>query len=205
MSANYKSLDSKTLAGATALDRPYQELPESVKLGDSAMNVVTDLSKVAAMTINPCASMDNANERMIASNVRLLFVTDQYYQVMGIITSRDLAGDRAIQYIQEHGGTRADIMVRDIMTPRHKIEVLEKNDLEDARVGDVVETLKRMGRQHALVMERGEDGLEHIAGVISTTQVAKQTGVDIDTAGVAGSIADMASREIGNRFRAAQS
>lgn len=193
MNGNYRILETSTLGEETALDRPRQELPATVSLADPAMKVVTDLSKVAAMTINPCASMNNASERMIASNVRLLFVTDQYYNVMGIITSRDLMGDRAIQYIQEHGGKREDIMVRDIMTPRHKIETLSMEDVEQARVGDVVETLRRMGRQHALVMQRDEKGAR-ICGVISTTQVSKQIGEEISIAGVASTIADLAAR-----------
>jgi len=193
MSGNYNTLDTVTLAEETALDRPRQEMDESVGLHESAMKVVTHFSKVAAMTINPCASMNNASERMIASNVRLLFVTDQYYNVMGLVTSRDLLGDRVIKYIQEHGGTRDDIMVRDIMTPRHKIEALRLEDVQEARVGDVVETLRRMGRQHALVMTKDENG-SRIAGVISTTQVTKQTGEEISVAGVASTIADLAAR-----------
>jgi len=193
MSGNYSTLDTVTLADETSLDRPRQEMRESVGLNESAMHVVTDLSKVAAMTINPCASIDNASERMIAGNVRLLFVTDQYYNVMGLVTSRDLMGDRAIQYMQEHGGKREDIMVRDIMTPRHRIEVLNMDDVEQARVGDIVETLRRLGRQHALVMKKDESG-PRIAGVISTTQVSKQTSEEISVAGVASTIADLAAR-----------
>jgi CBS domain containing-hemolysin-like protein len=193
MSGNYSELDTITLTDETALDRPRQEVAESVGLGEPAMKVVTDLSKVAAMTINPCASMDNASERMIASNVRLLFVTDQYYKIMGLVTSRDLMGDRAIKYMQEHGGKREDIMVRDIMTPRHHIDALDIEDVRNARVGDIVETLRRMGRQHALVVSRDGNG-SRIAGVISTTQVSKQTGVEISVAGVASTLADLAAR-----------
>jgi CBS domain containing-hemolysin-like protein len=193
MSGNYNTLETITLADETALDRPRQEMQESVGLNESAMKVVTDFSKVAAMAINPCASMDNASERMIASNVRLLFVTDQYYKIMGLVTSRDLMGDRAIKYMQEHGGKREDIMVRDIMTPRHHIDALDIEDVRNARVGDIVETLRRMGRQHALVVSRDGNG-SRIAGVISTTQVSKQTGVEISVAGVASTLADLAAR-----------
>ncbi len=193
MSGNYSELDTITLTEETALDRPRQDVEESVSLGEPAMKVVTDLSKVAAMTINPCASMENASERMIASNVRLLFVTDQYYNVMGLVTSRDLMGDRAIKYMQEHGGKREDIMVRDIMTPRHHIDALDIEDVRNARVGDIVETLRRMGRQHALVVSRDDNG-SRIAGVISTTQVTKQAGVEISVAGVASTLADLAAR-----------
>lgn len=193
MSTTYKALDTVSLDQDTALDRPRQELPTSVTLESPAMHVVTDLSKVAAMTINPNSSIDDANDRMIASSVRLLFVTDRQFKVMGLITSRDLMGDRAVLYMQEHGGRRQDILVRDIMTPRHRIEVLKKSDLEHARVGDVVETLRRHGRQHALVVDSiGDHPL--ITGVISTTQVGKQIGEEISVAGVASSFADMAAR-----------
>lgn len=192
--AQYRLLDMHALDGETALDRPRQEMRESVDLNDPALEVVTNLSKVAAMTINPCASMDNANERMIAANVRLLFVTDQYYNVMGLVTARDITGERAILYIQEHGGRREDIMVRDIMTPRHKIEALDYNDLVSAKVGDVVETLRRSGRQHAVVMKRGEgSNISRIAGVISTTQVINQTGQQINVIGLPTTIADLAA------------
>ena len=192
MNGNFKVLQALALAEESALERPRQELPETVDLNDPAMNVVTDLTKVAALTINPNMSIDNASERMISSNVRLLFVTDQYYNVIGLITSRDLMGDSAITYLQQHGGKREDIMVRDIMTPRHKIEVLDQGEVRQARVGDIVETLRHMGRQHALVMSRDDNGKARISGIISTTQVSKQSGEEITVAGVASTIADMA-------------
>ena len=191
---NYRTLATHTLSGDTALDRPRQELRESVALSDPALDIVTNLSKIAAMTINPCASIENASERMIAANVRLLFVTDQVYNVMGLITARDISGERAVLYIQQHGGKREDIMVRDIMTPRHKIEVLSLDDIAQARVGDVVKTLQRLGRQHALVMKRGDgDSIDRITGIISTTQVAKQTGEQINIMGLPTTIADLAT------------
>ncbi|HHI77493.1 MAG TPA: CBS domain-containing protein [Gammaproteobacteria bacterium] len=191
----YRSLETYVLDNETALDRPRAEYAESVGLDAPAIKVVTDLSKVAAMTINPCASIENASERMIAANVRLLFVTDQYYNVMGLITARDITGERAVLYMQEHGGRRDEIMVRDIMTPRHRIEVLDYEEVLQARVGDIVETLRRLGRQHALVMQRGEgDEMDRIRGIISTTQVSKQTGERIDVVGLPTTIADLAAQ-----------
>ena len=83
-------------------------------------------------------------------------------------------------------------MVRDIMTPRHKIEVLSLEEVRQSRVGDIIETLRHMGRQHALVMEQDATGKSRIRGIISTTQVSNQTGEDIPVAGVASTIADMA-------------
>ena len=39
------------------------------------------------------------------------------------------------------------------MTPARQVEVLALADVEGARVGHVLETLRRGGRQHALVVD----------------------------------------------------
>jgi hypothetical protein len=80
------------------------------------------------------------------------------------------------------------------MTPQHQVEVLDYAEVAKSRVGDVVETLKTMGRQHALVVEHTEDGHQVIRGILSATQIGKQLGIEIDTSDVAGSFAALASR-----------
>ncbi len=194
MSTTYKALNSATLGMEVSCQRPSQTLPETVTLDSPALDVMTDLSKVSAMAISPLANLDDANERMIATNVRLLFVVNQFTHVIGIVTSKDLSGEKMISYLNEVGGKRADVMVRDLMTPQLRIEVMEFDAVAKARVGDLVESLKRMGRQHALVVETGENGRNSIRGVLSATQIGKQLGISIDTSDVAGSFAALATR-----------
>ena len=55
------------------------------------------------------------------------------------------------------------------------------SDIAAARVGDIVGTLKRMGRQHALVVDRDPVGEQTIRGVLSTTQIGRQLGKPIET------------------------
>ena len=129
---------------------------------------------------------------MIASGVRLLFVTSPLKKVIGIVTAKDFSGERILTRINDSNTPRKDLIVRDIMTPQHRIEVLEMGDVATARVGDIVATLKRMGRQHALVIDRDREGRQTIRGLLSTTQIARQLGVDIDTTDVAGSFAELA-------------
>ncbi len=193
MKTNFKALNSSTLGTEVPFQRPSQTLPDSVKLEDSALQVMTDLNKVSAMTISPCANLDEAGERMIATSVRLLFVANQFNHVIGIVTSTDLNGQKMISYLNEVGGKREDVMVRDLMTPQHRIEVMEYAEVSKAKVGDLVETLKRMGRQHALVVETTDSG-SSIRGVLSATQIGKQLGIDINTMDVRGSFAALARR-----------
>lgn len=194
MAPTYKALASKTLNAEVRSERPAHKLPEKVTLDAPALDSMTDLSKVSAMNISPCASLDEAHERMVATSVHLLFVVNQFTHVIGIVTSKDLAGEKIINYLNEAGGKREDIMVRDLMTPQHRIEVMEYSDIARSRVGDLVETLKRMGRRHALVVETFDNGKETIRGVLSASQIGTQLGIDIDTADVAGSFAALATR-----------
>lgn len=48
-----------------------------------------------------------------------------------------------------------------------------------AKVGHIVATLKQAGRQHTLVVERDAKGQTRLRGIFSTTQVARQLGVDL--------------------------
>jgi CBS domain-containing protein len=190
--SSYRILNAGALDVGTGIERPRQALPARVTLDSPAVDVMTDLSRVAAEAIPANVSVDYAEARMIASGVRLLFVTNQNNEVVGIITARDLSGERIMRFVTDSNSTRRDIIVRDIMTPQHRVEVLDMSDVSTARVGDIVATLKRMGRQHALVVDHDSKGRQLIRGVLSTSQVGRQLGESIDTADFAGSFADLA-------------
>jgi len=193
MSHHYSPLSNTQLIAGTTYLRPRQQLPERVGSNDPATYVMTDLTKVAAMTIGPCASIDQANQRMIASGVRLLLVTDQHHAILGIITATDLFGERPMRYLQEVGGKREDIFVRDIMTGSDHLEVLYMVDVATARVGDIVETLRRASRQHALVVDLDEKHNQVVRGIFSTKQISKQLGMEVESRGAAASFAELAS------------
>lgn len=191
MNDKYNPLPHSHLDNGVTYHRPPQRLPERVTAESHATDVMTDFTKVAAMTIGPCASLDDANQRMIASGVRLLFITGRDNEIMGVITATDILGERPMKYLQEVGGKREDIFVRDIMTPQEQLDVLSIRDVEHATVGDIVETMKRVGRQHALVVEPTGDGKQIVRGLFSTKQISKQLGITIHTAEVAKTFAEL--------------
>jgi CBS domain containing-hemolysin-like protein len=78
------------------------------------------------------------------------------------------------------GGTHADIMVRDIMTPQHELEFIKIEDVQNASVGQIAATLKKAGRQHGLVVSEGADGKQTVCGIFSLTQIAKLLGDPLD-------------------------
>ena len=190
--SQFRILTPGALDVGVGFQRPRQNLSDRVGLDSPALDVMTDLSKVSAETVSANLPVDDAEEKMIASGVRLLFVTNQLNQVIGIVTSRDLSGERILRFINDSHSARRDLIVRDIMTPQHKVEVLEMGDVAISRVGDIVATLKRMGRQHALVVDRSGDDKQTIRGRLSTTQIGRQLGESIDTTDIAGNFANLA-------------
>lgn len=174
-----------TLAPAdTSLIHRNQHLPEHVTLQNPAIDVMTDLGRMTAAIVEPNVSLDKAEERMRNARVRLLFVLNESGDLLGLITLNDLKGMRPMRFQQASGVTRNEVHVRDVMTPRDKLEALAFSDVAQSRVGDVIETLKRTGRQHALVIERTVDG-PAIRGIFSARQIGRQLGVQIDTSGIA--------------------
>lgn len=188
---NYEAIAHFTLKQDTTYHRPLQVLPERVQANSPAIDVMTDFTKVAAITMGPCATINAAEQRMIASNVRLLLVTEQSNKILGIITATDIQGDRPIKYLQQVGGKREDIFLQDIMTPADKLDVLLMKDVEKVMVGDIVATMKRVGRQHALVVDVDNEGNQTLRGIFSTKQISKQLGIKIDTAEIARTFAEL--------------
>ena len=185
MLRNYGALTPTRLQSGVGYAQPTSAVPERVTLDDPAVRAMTDLRAVTAAVILPGDSADEAHRRMIQRGVRLLLVVNQDRHVVGLITASDILGEQPMQVITQRGIRREELLVRDIMTPQEKLEVLDLADLRTAKVGHIVASLKQSGRQHALVVERDEKGRQTIRGLFSATQIARQLGVAIPTSEVA--------------------
>jgi len=191
MTLPYRPLSHAFLAPKSTYCRPAS-LSQKVTLESPAMAVMTDLERVMAVTIGPGNSIETANQRMIAAGVRLLLVVDVEQQILGLITANDILGEKPLKHLQRTGGTFNEILVRDVMTPQRELDVLRLRDVFRSRVGDIVATLKSFGRQHALVVETGEDGdTQRVRGIFSATQIGRQLGMTVAPGEIAGTFAEL--------------
>lgn len=166
--------------------------PKPVKPDTPAMEVMTDLTQVAAATIRREATLDQANRTMIARGVRLLLVTSVTGEVEGLLSARDILGERPVNLMRERGGKHGELTVGDLMVPRASIEVLDIEAVRRAEVGHVIATLKERARQHALVVDRDRlTGEEFVRGVFSATQIGRQLGMAITTFEIARTFAEI--------------
>jgi CBS-domain-containing membrane protein len=176
----YPPIKSTLLQKGISLHTVEKVYSDTVSLDDPAIRVMTDLRKISAITIRPEISIEIATQRMKQRGVRMLLVTDDQDDIIGLITSTDLQGEKPLQLVQERGVHYRDITVRDIMTGHAQLEVLCMDDVEKASVGQVVATLQNTGRQHALVADR-IPGIQDqsLRGIFSAAQIARQLDIEI--------------------------
>ena len=193
MERSYQPLPLRELGGNAGFRRPTQ--PQAARVGaeSPALQVMTDLGRTAPATIRPQAPLAGANQFMITRGVRLLLVVDDLETVLGVVTATDILGERPMLAATERGLRRDELTVADVMTPAARVEVISLADVETARVGHVLETLRRAGRQHVLVVDfdRLPAGrplappLERamVRGIFSLSQIARQLGLALAAGG----------------------
>ena len=192
MAMQFLPVAFRRLSGSTGFFRPRQELPERVKLESPAVMSMTDLRQVSALTVEPNVSIAHALTRMKEGGVRLLFVINPQEEVLGLITSTDIQGEKPLQFMKELRMSYDEVLVRDIMTPADGLEVIAFADVMKARVGDIVETLRHSGRRHAVVVDTdSRRARPAIRGIFSATLISNQLGVAIETVEVANTFAEV--------------
>ncbi|UCV14788.1 CBS domain-containing protein [Quatrionicoccus australiensis] len=176
MTLSAKVRTHKLSSNATLCTSGYNQ----VGADSPAIEAMTDFSRVHAVTISAAASLPEANATMISRGVRLLMVVSADEEVLGLITARDILGERPLQLAQARNGKRDDLTVRDLMCPLANIDTLYLNEVMHARVIDILNALKNQGRQHIMVEDVDPaTGLPRVRGIFSATQIGRLLGVPV--------------------------
>lgn len=157
--------------GRAGADRVTPESP--------ALEVMTDLRSHRAVTVQPEDTLGLADRVMAAAHVRLLFVADAGGSLEGVVTYRDLHGERALTAAARERTAHEALPVSRLMTPSDQVEAVSLDAVTRARVRDVVSLLRDHGRQHTLVTEADGHGGTRVCGLFSLTQIGRQLGLDI--------------------------
>ncbi len=188
--AQYNTIQVHPLTPGITCLQPSSYSP--VKLDTPAIDVMTDFLTVSPASIPADASLALANTTMIARGVRLLLVTNAEHAILGIVTSRDTMGERPITHIHDRGGKHNELRVADVMTPHAQLSALQITDVLHADVGHILQTLRHLGRQHVLVVERdAQTGKDRVRGIFSATAIGRRLGVPVQIFEVANTFAEI--------------
>jgi len=151
MSIDYESLSITILPVATKLSIPEQSC-QDITLDDKATKVMTDLKCICGISIAAGDGISDAEYKMKTHQVRMLFVIDHNENVIGLLTYSDLSGQRILDSESELSIPATEMCILDIMTGIDTIDVLDYELIKTAKVGNIVQTLKQLNRQHILVL-----------------------------------------------------
>lgn len=186
---HFTALPTHAFSGAARLCPPdplaSRETPDS-----PALQVMTDLTRVPAVVIEPQATMDAAHVMMQQRGVRMLLAVDADGMLAGLITANDILGEKPLHLVHDRRIRHADILVADVMTPASRLDAFEWKAVQSARVGNVVARLQSARRQHALVTQN-VDGQTLVRGIFSLSQIARQLGIPLQLPETAGSFAEV--------------
>jgi CBS domain-containing protein len=145
-----------------------------------AIEAMTDFFRVSVVVVSPDASVVEANAQMISRGVRLLMVTSADDRLEGLITARDILGEKPMQVASARGCKRDELIVADLMTPIGSVDTLYLKEVLNARVVDILDALKRLGRQHILVEDvDAASGQPRVRGLFSATNIGRLLGVPV--------------------------
>ena len=188
---SYPALAARTvLRGPVSVCRLQQDQPVTT-MDSPALDVMTDLTRVAAAVVSPGTSIDDAARFMMRRGVRMLLVLDGEEVLVGLVTATDIMGERPVTLAQERGLRHSEILVGDVMTPAQRLDAFGLDQVRAARVGNVVASLQQHRRHHALVTQAdGRGGLE-VRGLFSLSQIARQVGTALALPEAADSFAEI--------------
>ncbi|GMV00521.1 MAG: CBS domain-containing protein [Burkholderiaceae bacterium] len=186
------ALPARSLRPGVSVARTLVAPTAPVTLRSPAAAVMTDLTEVRAVTIDPTTTLRQAEQYMAHQRVHMLFVVNDMPSLQGLVTTTDLRGDRVMRAVRERKLHYEDLCVADAMTPLSMLDAIDFDRLKAARVSNVVATLRRHGRNHLLVIEATSGARsERVRGVISRAQVERQLGTVIEASGLARDLAEI--------------
>lgn len=187
---HYTALSTLPLSGTARLCAPDSSALQQT-LASPARQVMTDLTQVSAVVVDPQATMEAAHEMMQQRGVRMLLALDADGTLAGLITANDILGEKPMHLVNQRRIRHSEILVADVMTPMARLDAFEWKAVQSARVGDIVARLQQAQRQHALVTQTAAGGQVLVRGIFSLSQIARQLGIALQLPEGASSFAEI--------------
>lgn len=150
---------------------------DAITLDSPASEIFTDFNQRHPSVVSSTCSACQARADMLRDHVRLKFVVDGSGHFVGVVSREDVAEQALMTKLTQGYANVDEILVTDLMCPREQLFAFDYGDLQQARVGDVVEILRENGRQHFLVVDPDQ---HQIRGIISASDIARKLRLPID-------------------------
>ena len=158
------------------------KMPEITHPEDSAWDVFYNFAQHSPPTIASQSNIDTAQQQMAGSLLHLLLVTDTKGQILGMVGSDDVIGEKPIRLTHEKKISRNDITVNMVMIPKNQVVCFKKSEVKFAKVWEVLESLRHLQQHHALVLDDEKDPQQPaVIGFFSAIYIGKLLDTNVTT------------------------
>lgn len=183
----------KTLSLSHLSDKPQSvgvdRSNKALSLDDNAISVLSDYRLEQAPHCHNDLSLDTAMRKMQKVGTNILLVCNDAQQIIGLISSADISGEKPIQYVKDTGKKRDQIKIKHLMTNIEDIPAISTQDAISAQIGDILSTLNSVASEYILVTTQ-EYNSTAIRGVFSARVIAKSLNIFFDPSPAAKSFMD---------------
>lgn len=179
MSPSYRPIPLRELPLGTRFVSPSPQSEPRCTCDTLATEIMTDFSQTDPVSVHSRTAIDDANEHMKIQGVRSALVTNSDGDLLGYVSAADIRSEVPMRLQQERGLPRTEVTVADVMLPLEQIPAVRLSDISGARIGDLTQTFKTVGRHHVLVVNDDPAGSPTVCGMFSSRDVARALGVDL--------------------------
>ena len=153
---------------------------------DNAVLVANSLLEHAPIHVHTSTKLKHVDAILDGAGQRFALVLDASDRFVGIVAARDLFGRKSIKAAHDLGVAHGELNVEHLMQPLQQLPIITMGQLQRSRIGDVVATLQKSGRDFLLVQQEGQ----WVALVASLT-IVERTGESVQIHHHASSFAEI--------------
>ena len=135
-----------------------------------AMEFISDFNVTKPMAIDSRTKAHDIQALMLNLHVSLISIVDSKGHFIGIVSLDDLSDQNLIRK-QAEGFYPNEIEAVDFMTPRKDLLAFDSEEIENATIGEVIETLKTTSHKECLVLDRYS---HKIRGIFTIGEISKK-------------------------------
>ncbi len=173
MDKNYEPLSNIDIPEGISCQQ-VAKLPEIIHIDDPAIDAMIDFKQVRALTVQDNVPIRFARLEIQASGAHILIVINETEEVVGVISSEDILGEKPIKISEEKFIKRENITVQMLMLPRQKILAVDFEQVKTVKVANIIQTMKDFHQHHMLVLARNDSEKATIRGLFSLSSISRQ-------------------------------
>jgi CBS-domain-containing membrane protein len=160
-------------------------------LEDSADEIYMDYHLKRCRTITQSDKLEYAEYLMQRDSAHELVVEDNDRHVVGILSTSDLMGPKALTAANNQRIHHNDLLVKAVMTPLSHIPIMDEAILVHAKVGHIITTINEHQAKFLLVAKQVNASYE-LSGLFSLVAISHLLHKDVAKAvGISDSILDL--------------